>query len=554
MRVIERTSLLVFSLASVIVIGISAYAIIDVSNYADQYQSTEDGWNYLLTLASLQTNMLSEESAQRAYALTGKAEFLGEYHVYRRNLEDIIPAMTAGQEDKPEAHRISRLRELVRKRLERMNSLIADSSKSSASARDISTADIGGKEQMEKIQTLVRNVEHSRLQQLHATFQRIQMKTNRLILIFGISASLYLLLLIVAFYFLRHRLRHRAELIEKLEVSAREVTLSNQFNGSLQSCGTREEASQVIKHYMQLIFPSTTGALYVMRASRNILELSAVWGKSGNAGETLDMIQTGDCWSLRLGRTHQVRNATKDMDCAHVTRQPHGCYFCIPMMAQGEIIGMLHFQFPEGKYPAYTIELAESIAAQMATALSNLTLREALRLQNIRDPLTNLFNRRYLEETMEREVLLAQRNRTVIGMIMVDVDHFKNFNDNHGHQAGDELLRVFASYLRQHIRGGDIVCRYGGEEFVIVLPGSNLEKTLERAEELRLGMHNLRVNLRGQELPPVTGSFGVSVYPIHAETWEQSLHVADIALYRAKQLGRDRVESAEVKSYEEATE
>lgn len=537
MRVFERTTLLVFGLASIFVIAVYAYAIIDTAHYLERYRNAEDGWGYVLDLKSLQINLLKEESVQQAYALTGKTKFFGQYHVYRKELEQILTQLAVRAREIGSGNDIAELKRHIHDLFSRMDKLNeashGDSTPAYNSAQKRNQADAIGRE--------IEVMENSQLRRLRQSLYETTGEINRVMFVYSAGAALYLLFLVAAFLFLRKRMRHRHDLMLQLEQSTRDISLSNQFISSLQSCGTRKEAGQVIRHYLQLLFPSTKGALYIMRASRNMLEVGATWGQSESADELMELLQTEDCWGLRLGKTHSVRNLASDLMCNHITGSPDAGYICVPMMAQSEIIGMLHLELTGTEDSEQIIDFAENVGAQMATALANLALREALRIQNIRDPLTNLYNRRYLEETMERELLLAQRNKSSIGIIMIDIDHFKNFNDNNGHQAGDELLKVFADYLRRHIRGGDIVCRYGGEEFVIVLPGSSLEKTRERAEELRLGMHDIHLDMRGQKLPAITGSFGVSAYPLHGDTWEQTLHIADLALYQAKHEGRDRV-------------
>jgi diguanylate cyclase (GGDEF)-like protein len=166
---------------------------------------------------------------------------------------------------------------------------------------------------------------------------------------------------------------------------------------------------------------------------------------------------------------------------------------------------------------------------------------EALRELSVRDPLTGLFNRRYLEETLNRELWRAARNQRPVGIIMLDLDHFKRFNDTYGHGGGDALLREVGGFLGKHVRGSDIACRYGGEEFTIILPDATLEITRQRAEELRQGAQQLALQLDGAESDPVTFSLGVAGFPTHGNTGSEVLAAADAALYQAKAAGRDRV-------------
>jgi diguanylate cyclase (GGDEF)-like protein len=188
-------------------------------------------------------------------------------------------------------------------------------------------------------------------------------------------------------------------------------------------------------------------------------------------------------------------------------------------------------------------------ADQVALALANLYLREQLRHQSIRDPLTGLFNRRYLEATLEREVRQAKRHHRSIGIMMIDIDHFKRFNDCYSHAAGDMVIRVVSAFLLSHTRGEDIACRYGGEEFTLILPEASLSDTLRRAEHLRCGIEQLAVEYRGQRLPGISISIGVAALPNHGSQADTLIHVADAALLRAKHAGRNRVVVAEV--YEE---
>jgi diguanylate cyclase (GGDEF)-like protein len=186
-------------------------------------------------------------------------------------------------------------------------------------------------------------------------------------------------------------------------------------------------------------------------------------------------------------------------------------------------------------------QLATTVAEHIALALASLKLRETLKLQSIRDPLTGLYNRRHLEECLERELKKAMRGHRSVGAIMIDLDHFKQVNDTFGHPAGDAVLKTLAKFLRNHTRAGDVVCRYGGEEFLIILPEAGLQDTLERAERLRNDVRNIDFHHRGQALGMVTLSVGVAAYPEHGLTSESLLQAADEALYRAKAEGRDRV-------------
>ncbi len=178
-------------------------------------------------------------------------------------------------------------------------------------------------------------------------------------------------------------------------------------------------------------------------------------------------------------------------------------------------------------------------------ALSNLKLREALREQSIRDSLTGLYNRRYMEAVLKQQLIRVTRQLHPLGIIMIDIDNFKNFNDTYGHAAGDALLRRLGQFLQSHIRGEDIACRYGGEEFILIMPDSSLEVVKKRAEHVRREVRQLRVPDADNTSEGITLSLGVALYPQHARTLDTVVRAADQALYRAKREGRDRVVVAE---------
>jgi diguanylate cyclase (GGDEF)-like protein len=224
------------------------------------------------------------------------------------------------------------------------------------------------------------------------------------------------------------------------------------------------------------------------------------------------------------------------------------------MGAKGELIGMLHIKRQNRACPLTgrsfersiesTAQTAGSIAEHVALTITNIRLRDELRSQSIRDPLTELYNRRYMEETFERECRRAQRKGHSLAVIILDVDHFKALNDSHGHEAGDVVLAQLGKTLRDNVRAGDVSCRYGGEEFVVIMPEVDLKNALERAESLRARAEHLATGYQGNTLR-ITISLGVAMYPDHGETPEALISAADAALYAAKRAGRNRVMCAE---------
>jgi diguanylate cyclase (GGDEF)-like protein len=319
----------------------------------------------------------------------------------------------------------------------------------------------------------------------------------------------------------------------------------------LQTCRSAEEAYAVVAQYARKMIAGASGALYVLKPSHNYVELCVLWGDNRAAVQSF---APADCLALRRGQPYFVAAATGGLVCAHVGART-APYLCIPMMAQGESLGVLHLCWPpadaaagpdpNGADMSLQRRLALTLAENFALALANLNLREALRNQAIRDSLTGLFNRRYMEETLAREVSRAERRKQTLGVIMLDLDHFKQYNDTFGHTAGDMVLREIGAFLQSHSRTEDIACRFGGEEFVVILPEATLDETLHRAELFRASIKSLNLLFDGRPLDAVSVSLGAASYPQNGATAESLIRAVDKALYAAKRQGRDRVAAAE---------
>lgn len=186
-------------------------------------------------------------------------------------------------------------------------------------------------------------------------------------------------------------------------------------------------------------------------------------------------------------------------------------------------------------------QFAEAVAGQIGIALANLRLRANLHEQTIRDPLTGLYNRRYLEGALPREIARARRGSRPLAVFMLDIDQFKNFNDSHGHEAGDAVLQALGRTFRDNCRQSDFVCRFGGEEFTLVLPDADEAAAREWAERLMQRVRAMEVNCGTQTLANLTVSMGLALLPTHGEDAETLLQAADLALYDAKHAGRDRL-------------
>ena len=327
--------------------------------------------------------------------------------------------------------------------------------------------------------------------------------------------------------------------VAELERRNQEAKLLTEMSDLLQACTSIEEAYRAISHIGPRLFPISAGALYTYSPSRDDLEAVLTWG-TWPKEQTGRIFEPDKCWALRLGRPHKLDTLCTGLPCCNIPSTQGG--ICIPMIAQGESLGVLYLREKEVDMPhPFNEQLAITTSEQIALALANLRLRETLRSQSILDPLTGLYNRRFMEETLTREIHRAERNQRPLNIIMLDIDHFKQFNDTFGHEAGDVLLRELGQMLKANTRGGDAACRFGGEEFVLILPEAMLEDAQKKAEELREKSRQLTVIHRGQALGIITISLGVAAYPKHAMTGEALLRAADKALYQAKAEGRDRV-------------
>jgi len=342
--------------------------------------------------------------------------------------------------------------------------------------------------------------------------------------------------------------------IKELEMRNAEMSRLSEMGEQLQSCQNIGEACAISAQYIQKICPSSNGPLYLIRPSRDLAEAVEMWGDTASTAITFPPM---NCWALRRGRSHLVDDNHPGLLCGHVIEgAPDGQYLCVPLMARGEAMGIIHLNHSiahqdtqktvEKLCDEHKAQLIAAVADHISLALSNLKLQETMRQQSIRDTLTGLYNRRYLEESLNVELQRVQLEQRPLGLIMFDIDHFKEFNDLFGHDGGDVLLREMGHLLVKKTRGGDIVSRYGGDEFVAMFPNANIEDTVARAEELRRGVEELVVYHMGKAMGKCAISIGVAAYPEHGNTCDELLRNADNALYRAKNEGRNKVIVAQV--------
>lgn len=324
-----------------------------------------------------------------------------------------------------------------------------------------------------------------------------------------------------------------------LEQHEFEMALINKMNDTLQTCQQSNEAYEIILITAKELFKKFSGGLVILNSSMDELETVNQWGDN----QSLKSVFTiADCWALRKGHNYLVNDSTKDLPCHHFNVLPNA-YICVPLSVQSGILGLLVIHSPvKDNLTGYLLRQIISFCEVIQLSLANIKLREALYEQAIHDPLTGLFNRRYMDETLMRELQRTVRDKKSLCVGMLDLDFFKRFNDANGHEAGDEVLKYIGALLKENFRMSDVACRFGGEEFVVVLVDSDLSTAYQRLERFRAAVKKGVVHFHDQILPSITVSIGVAEAPMHGTTVKDIIRAADEALYSAKQAGRDRVE------------
>jgi diguanylate cyclase (GGDEF)-like protein len=331
-------------------------------------------------------------------------------------------------------------------------------------------------------------------------------------------------------------------LLEEARIETGAITQISELSTLLQACGSRDEAFRVIPERMVRLFPGTSGALSVLNVSRTRAESVAEWGLRPPRGLPGTLTDSGP---VRSGPTPVL----KGEDWALRREQSDSASVSIPLIANDEALGVLvlrddadaSLRSRSNELTQRRQFLAHTLSKHIALTISNLDLREALQGLAIRDPLTGLYNRRYMQEFLDREIHRSRRSERPLSLMMIDIDYFKRYNDTFGHPAGDDALRLVGDALRHSVRAEDLACRYGGEEFILILPECALQPAAGRAEEVRTRLEELHAERAGELPGSVTISIGVAGFPETTDKFDLLLKFADKALYQAKHDGRDRV-------------
>jgi diguanylate cyclase (GGDEF)-like protein len=333
------------------------------------------------------------------------------------------------------------------------------------------------------------------------------------------------------------------EALTLMRTRERDSRRMSQLGEWLQSCKSLEELLDILGKFLGRLFVGSSGELFIYSTSRDVLDSVCSW----NLTPGRDHIEPEDCWSLRRGRMYTYGDDLIDVTCGHVHQagEAAGRYVCIPVIAHGDTVGLLHIRFADededGRSREDCRELVIRCAEQISLAVANVQLRDELHDQSVRDPLTGLYNRRYFLDRCRRAIAHSARCDGPLAIVSLDADHFKRFNDNHGHDAGDSVLRAIADCMTKVFEGNAVVARFGGEEFSVLLPDTDGATALQAAETLRQTIERRALYHGEQQLPTVTVSIGVAAYPDAGRTPEDLLRVADAALYVAKDKGRNQV-------------
>ena len=312
------------------------------------------------------------------------------------------------------------------------------------------------------------------------------------------------------------------------------------LNELLQSCTTQAEAYRVVALVAGELFGGESGCLAMLHAAEQTMETVAQWG---DETAIMPSFALEDCWALRRGMLHEVINPRIDLLCNHFVHDAEAGYLCVPLILPIGTNGLLCLTGGMGTVidSSARQRLAVTAGQTIKQFLYSLRLREELRDQATHDPLTGMCNRRYLEESLSREVHRGRRSNSPLCVVMLDLDNFKPFNDTFGHDAGDALLCQIGHVISGKLRNSDISCRYGGDEFVLVLPDSSQADTEQRMEQLLDLVRELPTRNGERRRIDITISAGIASAPEYGSTAAELLQAADKAMYAAKHAGGDCV-------------
>lgn len=493
---------------------------------------------------TLQSATAARQEALR-FALSGETQRLsivGKEVVRERASADRVAELTA--DNVLQRERAATLQKVARADENWFRALVrsGDSARARAAVQSLSVH-----RRDEQLRRLIEEMEGEERQLLQQRARRQRVSVRRTMMS-GIAGDLLILALVTAAVMMSRRaLQERSSAEQQLasandELTRRlsdlqqrtsELALLGTLAENLQTCEGKSDVDRVVDDLLPRLFPNSRGVVFLVKRSTEIVPQTS-WPPELNSES--EAFQWQEC--LGMSRFTMYRSGHSDSPvCPHVRLGAGQSAICVPMLARGEPVGLLHFLWSDQELRVE--ELVRTVAEQLALAYANLSLHETLRRQAVRDPLTGVFNRRYMEESLEREIHRAARHDKPLAVLLVDLDRFKEFNDALGHAAGDELLLEVAKLMERMVRGEDIVCRYGGDEFVIIMPDAEARVVAARAQSL---MDQVMAGPVASGSPvAVTLSIGVAMFPRDGVDARGLLKSADGALYEAKRSGRGRV-------------
>jgi diguanylate cyclase (GGDEF)-like protein len=544
LRAFAITALLLLLLGAAVV-GIADRFLADARAIAAAHQ--------LLTgLAQVGRAEREAIAVQRAYLLTGDAE---QRERFQQSIARVAGASEALGRLMPSAEaaatRFADLQQALDARLERARLVVATNDRDGAQAAQGLLRDGAGAVLERDIRDSLEQLTTAGNAQLQAAMKAAERSSFWLLLCAALGAPIALLALGLGYLALRREVYSRQaaesaneaarrklqESVEQLTQMSGDMQRLSAYAGLLQTCDTTEEVLDVSRVCFAALFPEYAGTVYLIGGDRSEAVAATEWGLTRLV--SADRIQPSQCWGWRRAQPYVTGSDNADLRCTHLSGAAAAtATVCLPLNAHGVPFGLLYMDGPE---PLRNERLAATAAEQLSLALANLTLRESLRDQSIRDALTGLYNRRHLEQTLEVEFARCRASGRPLAVMMIDVDHFKAFNDQHGHAAGDAALSVIGRLLGERFRARHIPCRYGGEEFTVILPETDVDAAVALAESTRLAIAELSIEDDGRQLPQVTASIGVATIPGTVESLGELIESADRALYLAKSRGRNQV-------------
>lgn len=326
----------------------------------------------------------------------------------------------------------------------------------------------------------------------------------------------------------------------RIDKGTLEIDLLRQLATTLAACKSMNEATLVVKDIVPRVIGDINGCISIMRESQNLLEVVIDWGGKWPGSVTF---APDECWAIRKGKYHHSNEKNQHLDCGHMGALDEDfTTLCIPLIAHGNTMGLFHLYFAKSDTPINEEikQLAFTLAEHLGLALANLRLQEKLRSQAMRDPLTGLYNRRLFEKTLEIEFSTSRQTNDPFSLLILDIDHFKQFNDNFGHDAGDYVLKEIATLLRDTSDDKGTVCRIGGEEFAIVCSNMSAEQSMGLADNIVDAVRKLHLNVKDLSLGRLGISVGIATYPDAEVSCSALVKLADKALYHAKNNGRSQ--------------